>query len=113
MPVTEFPDQFPEAEIRLIASALTTRSIDRSLLLPAWVVQGYLEGLLAGPSPRGGSLTDAVPIADPEVAAKMVEVADAHAAGGRSGPLSGLIGGALAKSLALAVAKLVVRVLES
>lgn len=101
-----FPDRLPADEMRIIAAAIVTRSVDKSLLFPAWVVQGYLEGLYVSEGSRLASPGIAEPT-DHE-AAEMLRgmVGDDRRVG--ASPLPGV-----ARVLVLAVARLVVRVLEA
>lgn len=107
-----FPAALPEPELRKIASALLSRSVDKSLLLPAWVVQGYLEGIYAG---SAGHAVGSAGAADPpaltldEAAAELNAMADAES----ERKVGAAILPGLALALALAVARLVVRVLEA
>lgn len=109
-----FPTELPAAEFRTLAAALATgRVFDRSLLLPAWVVQGYAEGMVAGQSGnRVGAApsSDTLPVEiDDESLAAILDMADKHRVGGLG---EAALMALPWRSIALAVAKLVVKILD-
>lgn len=105
-----FPTSLPVAEFQEIATAIAGGNYyDKSLLLPAWVVQGYVEGKIAGTGGRLVGVAGASPISDADLAGYLMD-ATKHRVGG----LTDMALAAMPwRSIALALAKFVVKVLES
>ncbi len=105
-----FPSTLPAAEFQEIAVAVSGGNyFDKGLLLPAWVVQGYVESKIAG---TGGRLVGEAPaqtISDAELAAHLMD-ATKHRVGGITDAAIAMLPW---RSMALALAKFVVKVLES
>lgn len=109
-----FPDTMPIAEFQEIAQAIKGGNyFDKGLLLPAWVVQGYVAGKIVGTSGRlVGSAHGEQPLAvidDAALATYLDQAAD-HRVGSFGGAVIAMLPW---RSIALALAKFTVKILES
>jgi hypothetical protein len=105
-----FPATLPAAEFQEIAVAAAGGNFyDKGLLLPAWVVQGYVEGKVAGLGSRLVGDAPAAMISDADLAGYLMD-ATKHRVGGLSDAALAMLPW---RSIALALAKFVVKVLES
>lgn len=74
-----FPDAFPADDAQLIAAAVLARKFDRSLLRPAWVIQGYAESQIA-PAAKTAQFMKSKPTEE-EAFTALKNAADAHVYG--------------------------------